>query len=127
MDKRRSRSRKNRVKEKKFNWTIVIEITVILCIIFLATFFSILNIGSKDIINNVYINGISVSSLSTDEARSKMEPILNEKLKQEFSIKFEDYETSILPNEINFSYNLSSALEEAYGIGRTRKYFDKQF
>lgn len=125
MDKRRRRSRKNRIKEKNFNWTIVLEIAIVLCIIFLATFFSILNMGSKNIINNIFINGVSVSSLSTDEARNKIEPILNEKLKQEFFIKFEDYETSILPEEINFSYDLSSALEEAYGIGRTRKYFDK--
>lgn len=118
MDKRRSRSR-NRKKEKKFNWVIVSEIAILLCVIFLATFFSILNMGSTNIINNIYINGVSVSALSTEEARAKLEPILEERLSKEISIKFEDYETSILPAEINFSYDLSSALEEAYALGRT--------
>lgn len=118
MNKRRSR--RNFIKrEKKFNWTFVILIAILLCIAFLSTFFSILNMGSTNIINNVYINGISVSSLSTEEARNKLEPILEEKLSKEISIKFEDYETSILPTEISFSYDLSSALEEAYALGRT--------
>lgn len=127
MDKRRSRGRNNRKKEKKFNWTIVIKITLLLCIIFIATFFSLLNIGSSNIINNVYINGISVSSLSTEEARNKLEPILKEKLEKEISIKFEDYETSILPAEINFSYDLAPALEKAYGLGRTGNILTNNF
>ena len=119
MDKRRSRSRNKRKKEKKFNWTIVVKISLVFGLLFLATFFSILNMGSTNIINNVYINGISVSSLSTEEARNKLEPLLKEKLDKEISIKFEDYETTILPAEIDYSYNISSALEEAYGLGRT--------
>ena len=119
MDKRRSRSRNKRKKEKKFNWTIVVKISLVFGLLFLATFFSILNMGSTNIINNVYINGISVSSLSTEEARNKLEPLLKEKLDKEISIKFEDYETTILPAEIDYSYNISSALEKAYGLGRT--------
>ena len=119
MDKRRSRNRMNRKREKKFNWTTVVKITLILGVILLATFFSLLNIGSSNILNNVYINGIAVSSLSTEEARNKIQPLLDEKLNKEITIKFEDYETTILPEEIDFSYDLSSALEQAYGIGRT--------
>lgn len=128
MDKRRSRSRNNRKrKEKKFNWTTVVKISLIFCVIFLATFFSILNMGSSNIINNVYINGISVSSLSTEEARNKLEPLLEEKLEKELSIKFEDYETTLLPAEIDYSYDLSSALEEAYGLGRTGNILTNNF
>ena len=112
MDKRRSRIRNNRKRIKKFNWSTIIKLTLLMCLIFIATFFSILNMGSSSIINNVYINGISVSALSTEDARNKIEPILNEKLTKEISIKYKDYETSILPAEINFSYDLSSALEE---------------
>ena len=127
MDKRRSRSRKNRKKEKKFNWTLVAQISAIFCIIFLATFFSILNMGNSRIINNIYINGISVSSLSTEEARNKLEPLLEEQLSKEISIKFGDYETSLLPAEIDFNYDLAPALEEAYGIGRTGNILTNNF
>ena len=127
MDKRRSRSRSNRKKEKRFNWTLVVKITILICIAFLATFFSLLNIGSTNIINNVYINSISVSSLSNEEARNKISPLLKEKLEKEILIKFEDYETSILPAEINFSYDISSALEEAYSLGRTGNIITNNF
>lgn len=127
MDKRRSRSRNNRKREKKFNWSVIIKITILMCIIFLATFFSLLNIGSSHIINNVYINDVSVSSLSIEEARNKLEPILQEKLEKEISIKFEDYESSILPAEITFEYNLTPALEEAYSLGRTGNILTNNF
>ena len=128
MDKRRFRNRNNkRKKEKKFNWSLVVKISILLCIIFLATFFSILNMGNSNIINNVYINGISVASLSTEEARNKLEPIFAEQLEKEIPIKFEDYESSILPAEIDFSYDLSTALEEAYSIGRTGNILTNNF
>ena len=123
MDKRRSRSRNNRKKEKKINWILVSKIAVLFGIIFLATFFSILNIGSTNIINNIYINNISVSSLSTEEAKNKLTSTFKEQLNNEIKIKFEDYETSILPAEIDFSYDLSSALEKAYSLGRTGNIF----
>ena len=127
MDKRRSRGRGNRKKEKKFNWTIVAKIALGFGVVFLATFFSILNLGNSNIMNNIYINGISVSALSTQEAREKIEPLLEEQLSKEISIKFEEYETSILPAEINFSYDLAPALEEAYGIGRTGNIITNNF
>ena len=120
MDKRRTRSRNMRKKkEKKFNWNIIIKISAVLGFIFIATFFSLLNMGSKNIINNVYIDGISVSSLSSESARNKLEPILEEKLSKEIAVKYGEYETTILPAEINFSYDLSSSLEKAYAVGRT--------
>ena len=123
MDKRRSRSRNSRKREKRFNWTLVAKLTVLLCIVFLATFFSVLNMGNTNIINNVYINNIPVSSLSREQAKNKLTSILDEQLNNEISIKFEDYETSILPAEIDFSYDISSALEEAYSLGRTGNIF----
>lgn len=127
MDKRRSRSRINRKREKKFNWSIIFKVSILLCIVFLATFFSILNLGSTKIINNVYINGVSVSSLSTEEAKKKLEPFLQEQLEKEISIKFKDYKTTILPAEINFSYDVATALEEAYGLGRTGNILSNNF
>ncbi|MCI8273062.1 MAG: hypothetical protein HFJ55_03140 [Clostridia bacterium] len=119
MDKRRTRSRSNRRREKRFNWTILAKITLIIGFVFLATFFSLLNMGNSNIINNVYINGIPVSTLSTEDAKNKLEKVTKEKLEKEISIKFDGYEASILPAEIDFSYDLSSAIEEAYGLGRT--------
>ena len=129
MDKRRLRSRNNRkkIKIKKFNWNIILKFAIILCVIFISTFFSILNMGSSKIINNVYINGISVSSLSTEEARTKLEKAFNEKLEKEIKIKNDGYETSIQPAEIDFSYDIATALENAYGVGRTGNILTNNF
>lgn len=129
MDKRRLRSRNNRkkIKIKKFNWNIILKFAIILCVIFISTFFSILNMGSSKIINNVYINGISVSSLSTEEARTKLEKAFNEKLEKEIEIKNDGYETSIQPAEIDFSYDIATALENAYGVGRTGNILTNNF
>ena len=127
MDKRRSRIRNNRKRIKNINWSIILKVTIGLFVVILATFFSILNIGNSHIINNIYINGISVSSLSTEEAKNKLEPILNERLNHDISLTFEDYDTTIQPAEIDCSYDVSSALEEAYGIGRTGNILTNNF
>lgn len=129
MDKRRSRGRNNRKKSKikKFNWNIILKCVIILCIIFLSTFFSILNMGSSKIINNVYINGISVSSLTTEEAKAKIEKAFDEKLEKVIDIKSDGYETSIQPAEIDFSYDVATALEDAYGVGRTGNILTNNF
>lgn len=128
MDKRRIRNRNNKLKkEKKFNWSIIIKCTIFLCIIFLASFFSILNIGNSNIINNIYINGISVSSLSREQAKEKLEPLLEDALSKEILIKYDNYETTILPAEIDFSYDIGLALEEAYSIGRTGNILSNNF
>lgn len=119
MANRRGRSRNKPKKDKKISWSFIAKFAIILCILFLATIFSILNMGSTKIINNVYINDISVSALSNDEARTKLQDTFNEQLSKEIKVKFEDYEAVILPAEINYSYDISSALEEAYSVGRT--------
>ena len=127
MDKRRSRTRNNRKKEKQFDWNILLTGSILICIVLLSTFFAILNIGSSSIINNVYINDISVSALSTEDAKQKLNSVIEEDLKHELSISFEDYETTLLPAEINFSYNTSIALEQAYAIGRTGNILTNNF
>ncbi len=118
MNKRRSRSR-NVKKQYKLNFVPIIIFSIFLLLIFSAIMFSLLNIGSSNIVNNTYINGISVSSLTTQEAKDKLQVVFEEQLSKEIIVKFEDYKTTILPAEIDFSYDLSSALEEAYSIGRT--------
>lgn len=127
MNKNRNRIRNNRKRAKLYNWKTIFKVAIILIIIFLCLIFSILNLGNTKIINNIYIAGIEVSSLSTEDARKKVELELEEKLSKEISVKFEDYETSILPAEFNATYNVGPALEEAFGIGRTGNIITNNF
>ena len=44
-------------------------------------------------------------------------------LSQPITLSFEDFSVDFLPAEIDFSYDTSSALEQAYSIGRTGNIF----
>ena len=116
MSNRRQRTRNNRKKTNiKLDSSFIFK-TIILIIIIII--FCFLNFGNTNIIRNVYINGIKVSSLSTEDAKNQIQPVLEEQLTKEILIKFEDYQTTIIPDEISVTYDLPTALEEAYSLGR---------
>lgn len=120
MNKRRNRSRNHPKTHKKSD---IYIIPVILIILFLLTFLSLLNIGNSKILHNIYINNISVSSLSTNDAKEKLNSELDTKLSTPIKLIFEDYSVEFLPAEIDFSYDTSTALEKAYSIGRAGNIF----
>lgn len=122
MNKRRNRGR-NHSKNKKENYIYIISIAIIVLFLFLLTFLSLLNMGNSKILHNIYINNISISSLSPNDAKEKLNSELNAKLSEPIKITFEDYSIDFLPAEIDFSYDTSSALEKAYSIGRTGNIF----
>ena len=120
MNKRRTRGRKHPPKEK---YIYIIPIALIILFLFLLTFLSLLNIGNSKILHNIYINNISVSSLSQTDAKEKLNSELNTKLSKTIKLTFEDYSIDFLPAEIDFSYDTSSTIEKAYSIGRTGNIF----
>lgn len=120
MNKRRTRGRKHPPKEK---YIYIISIALIILFLFLLTFLSLLNIGNSKILHNIYINNISVSSLSQTDAKEKLNSELNTKLSKTIKLTFEDYSIDFLPAEIDFSYDTSSTIEKAYSIGRTGNIF----
>lgn len=126
MNKRRNRGR-NHEKIKKINFIYIIPILILLLFLFLLTFLSLLNMGNSKILHNIYINGISVSSLSQNDAKEKLNSKLDDELTKTIKLTFEDYSVDFLPAEIDFSYDTSSALEEAYSIGRTGNIFTNNF
>ena len=120
MNKRRTRGRKHPPKEK---YIYIIPIALIILFLFLLTFLSLLNIGNSKILHNIYINNISVSSLSQTDAKEKLNSELNTKLSKTIKLTFEDYSIDFLPAEIDFSYDTSSTIEKAYSIVRTGNIF----
>ena len=122
MNKRRNRGRTHS-KNKKETYIYLISIALIILFLFLLTFLSLLNIGNSKILHNIYINGISVSSLSPNDAKEKLSSELNEELSKTIKLSFEDYSVDFLPAEIDFFYDTSSALEKSQSIGRTGNIF----
>ena len=107
-----------KIKNKKIILPIIIiSITILIGIIF-STIFAILNINNNNIVSGVKIEGIEVSGLSREEAKSKIESIYNEKKQKEIILKYEDYDKTINSELLETRYDIEGAVEEAVSIGK---------
>ena len=84
-------------------FAIVIAILAILLLAF-STVFALININSNKIMNGVFIQGIDVSGLTTDEAKEKVSNIVNK--------HFDEFEPSKLSDDISMIDSLISKLPE---------------
>ena len=66
----------------------------------------------------VSINNIDISGLSKDEAKAKVENVLDEKINKEIKVIYGEYESTINPKVIDAKFDTNKAIEDAYGIGR---------
>lgn len=119
-------------KTKEFYLSIIIVIFIFIflfCIIF-----SLLNIFNDNIIYGIYINGLDVSNLSKDQAKSLLIQKTEEKESSNFTINFLSEENnaisysseiSFLP--LNIDYAISEAIENAYNFGRSGNIFQNNY
>lgn len=81
--------------------------------------FALMNINNSNIIEGVSINNIDMSGMSQEEAKSKIEALANEKLAKEMTVTYKDYSSTINATILELNYDINSAVEEAYSIGRS--------
>lgn len=108
-------------KEKNKKKRKIIYIVVGIIILILAVFsviFSLLNINNNDIISGISIKGINVSGMSKEEAKQNIEKITNEKLLQTIKLVDGDYKVDLNPKDIEATFDIDKAVEEAYNVGR---------
>lgn len=104
---------------KKKKWVIPMVIAIIIIVaVFFSTIFALVNINNEKIIGGVSISGVEVSGLSKEEAKAKMINIYQEKKEKEIGIQYEDYETTLNPTLMEVNYDIESAVEEAYVLGK---------
>ena len=110
------------VKKKIFNKKIIIPIVIVsiiaVILIIFSTIFAIINIKNNNIISGIKIQGIDVSGLSRDEAKSKIELIYNEKKQKDILLKYNEYEATITPELLEVNYDIENAVEKAISIGK---------
>lgn len=104
-------------KRKAIISIIIISIIVGVFIIF-STIFAIINIKNDNIVNGVKIQGIDVSGLSRDEAKSKIEQIYNDKKQKEIVLEYKEYNQVITPELVEVNYNIEKSVEKALSIGK---------
>jgi vancomycin resistance protein YoaR len=79
------------------------------------------------IVNGVSVKGIEISNLTMQEARTKLEEAFKIELNTSIKLETTDYETSLSTSQIEFEYNVSKAVEEAYSIGRQGNIFQNNY
>ena len=118
----------SKLKRKKIILFCIIPILIlVLLVLFFSTIFAIINIKSTTIINGIYIYGIDVSGLTTDEAKEKISEKINNKLSNHIDLVYDDFYVAIAPPDFNVSFDIDNAVNTAYSIGRTSNIFSNNF
>ena len=113
----------NGAKDKK-SIAILILILFIVIIIFSFFAFTIYNIFNSNIINGVSIKGIDFSNTSPSDAKYQLENYLKNALPQEIKLKHGDFEASISLEQIDVSFDIKGAVNDAYLIGRSGNFLE---
>lgn len=120
---------KDMLKKKKQK-TIIFACIVIIVLIFLfmSTFFALLNMNNTNLISGIKIKNIDVSNLSIDESKRKLKEALDLELKPEIMLKYgEEYEISLVSSQIEFSYDIDTAVNNAYNVGRNGNILENNY
>lgn len=104
-----------KARMKKF---IIIAVSAIVIILF-STIFAIFNISKTTFLKGVTLNGVDLSGKTMDDARIEISEIIKTELIPELIYKHGDYEVTILPEQIEFKYDLEESLQNAYNVGRS--------
>lgn len=115
--------------KKKPVFKIVIISILILFIILIGAFsiFTYTNNNPSIMAKGIYINGIDVSQMTKDEAKTKMEEYFTEKLSHDITLTYGEFETYINTNEISLNYDINSAINNAFKIGKQGNIFEDNF
>ncbi len=110
--------KKINARRKRNIFIIILIIFILVILAIFSTIFSLLNINNENIMTGVSINNIDISGLSKDEAKAKVENVLDEKINKEIKVIYGEYESTINPKVIDAKFDTNKAIEDAYGIGR---------
>lgn len=105
-------------KNKKLLIALIIFLIIFIMAIVFSTIFALLNINNNNIVSGVKIEGIDVSGLSKEEAKTKLESIYKEKFQKDILLQYQDYEATINPELLEASYDVEKSVEEAINIGK---------
>lgn len=117
------------IKTNKNKVILISLICLIAVIIILActTGFALLNINNTKIISNIKINNIKVEGLTKEEAVNVITDKINENLEKEITFKTGDFEYTVKLSQIETTYNIENAVENAYQVGRKENIFTNNF
>ena len=89
--------------------------------------FTIYNTTSTTIASGVFIKGVDVSGLSKESAKDSINTFISEHSSDEIILKHNDYQSSISLDQISASFDVDTAVEQAYNINRNSNIFENSF
>ena len=113
---------------KKISLFVIMPLLILaLLILLFSTIFALINKNNTNIINGIFIQGIDVSGLSKEAAYEKVSKILNGQLSKNITLYHNDYSTTISPSQINANFDINSAVNSAYALGRNKNIFKNNY
>ena len=104
---------------KKVLIAVIIAIVLMVFILIFSVCFAMIHATKDTIARGVSIKNIDVSNLTYNEAKDNIEEAFDIAIGININLKYEDFSYVIAPADISLSYELNSALEEAYNVGRS--------
>ena len=99
----------------------VISGILLLGVMIFSTAFALANRGSDKIVSGISIKGIEVSGMTRQEAIDKLTQVLGEKLTQNINLIHGEFETSLIPEQVEANFGIQEAVDMAYQVGRSGK------
>lgn len=115
----------NTIKKSSLLKNILIGSIIFMFFIFMI--FTIYTMFNFNIFSGIYIKDFNVSNLSQSDARYQLENYINKQLPEELTVKYQDFEAKISLSQINTSFDIKSAVNSAYNIGRDGNIFQNNF
>ena len=103
---------------RKFKKIFILIIPIILFLIIVSTIFAILNINNEKIVKGVCVQGVDLSDMTEQEALNVLKEKIEKILKNDISLVYGEYSTTITPEQIEFKLNYEEAVNEANNIGK---------
>lgn len=104
---------------------ISLAISLIIFILLSSIIFAIFSMLNHKITYKVHINNINVSNKSIEEAKKIISSKIN--YSTTLHLTYENFETTILPSDFDFSFDINSTVQEAYSIGKNNNPFINYF
>lgn len=89
--------------------------------------FTVYNANNDNIVSGIFIKNVDISNLSKAEAKEKISNYINSNLPENIALKHNDYETSIPLSSLNLNFDIDSAVDSAYLIGKNGNVFQNSF
>lgn len=110
---------KSQKKERKITHVLKVILLSLIAILILGFgIFTIYNMFNTNIIYGVYIKDMDVSGMSKSDAKYQLENYFANKLPEEIKVKHGDFETTISLSQIEANFDIKTATEDAFKVGR---------